>query len=123
MISIFKFFIIFILNGFIFLSISVLIGLYEPLLLLVIDGIVFRLIDKIENKINYTKNLYYLAFNISSTILYILVTLYLSQSFFMLEKISVFWLFFAIGAFLLKSYLLYIGKVEEWKIKYQNQEK
>ena len=121
MINILKLIIISILNSFIFLSFSIFFREYEALIILIIASIFFALIDKLEKNINYTKNINYFIINIVCVLCYSVLSVFLSRIVFKENEIISFNILLAIVIFLIRAYLLYSGKVEEWKIRGQHQ--
>jgi len=96
---------------FTFLIISVLIDTYELNLLFMGIGLfLLYQIDKLENNINFTKNIKYLMFNLSS------LAVYMGVAFILIENENIgFNFIFATLIFFGRAILIYSGTVDTWK--------
>lgn len=109
-----KYFALFVLNGLVFFTISILIDYFNGFYPLIIAMTFLYIVDKLEDRLLIHKSLFYLTFQLMSLIVYIFVYFIFIDSFIILDNKISFYFLFAVSIFVIKAVLLFTGKIKEW---------
>ena len=114
LINIIKYFIIFILTGLTFFTLSIFIDYFNGFYPLIAGMAFLYAIDKLENTLFIHKSLFYLLFQLFSLIIYIFIYIVSIDYFIVLDNKISFNFLLAVSIFVMKAIFLFTGKIKEW---------